>query len=460
MFSLPRQLGSEEPAPTVQVTEDSRTLENLLCLCYPTHRPSLDALDDIVLVLEAAMKYEMEWMVPLLMRDLKVAVSQNPVKAWAMACCTGIRSEDVAREAASEILARVTLRSNRDKHPPSAGQSAFSLTLLGAIIREQGDEILHGVSAGDYFRLRQFIVSKSSDASFRMLTPPQEFASSPTFNSPSPDDSILRIGPPDIVLQCSADGMPCEAHSFVLGFHSPVLRSTIEAELAAIPRQPYDLSLNIIDRRQQIHHTPPVISLDIRSDTLAVLLGLCYGTMPPPSHLPLLASAIIASKKYEMTQVEKLLAERWDELAELSPLEAYFVAVQHRMVTCAKAAAKFVLRHPITDTYVNAMESLTALAYRRILDYYGSCADSVRGHFKKVIGKWNAPDPRSYPGIQHTEVVADCLSSFVERIDSEGHGPSTVLRDSDLPSLFRRFCSSNLSAGDILWNWRGREYCS
>ncbi|KAM5536671.1 hypothetical protein V8D89_009766, partial [Ganoderma adspersum] len=249
MFSLPLRPGSDGTVPTVDVTEDSMTLENLLRLCYPTTRPTLDALDDIVPVLEAAMKYEMEWMIPLLMPDVKAVVSQNPAKAWAVACRTGTASEDVAREAASEIL--VTVRSKRDEH---SGQLDSSLDRLGAMIREQGEEILHGVSAGDYFRLRRFIVSESSNASFRLLTPPQESASSPTFDRPSPVASILQIGPPDIVLQCSADGIRCEAHSFVLGFHSPVLRTAIEAEMAAIPRQSHDLTHNIIDRRQQPHH--------------------------------------------------------------------------------------------------------------------------------------------------------------------------------------------------------------
>lgn len=74
MFSLPQQQdngGAPNAAQhAIHVTEDSSSLDRLLRLCYPTSKPPLDVLDDIVLVLDAAMKYHMEWMIPILTKEL------------------------------------------------------------------------------------------------------------------------------------------------------------------------------------------------------------------------------------------------------------------------------------------------------------------------------------------------------------------------------------------------------
>ncbi|KAI1790312.1 hypothetical protein LXA43DRAFT_973793 [Ganoderma leucocontextum] len=117
MLSLPQpQDGNQSytsTRPIVDVTEDSKTLERLLRLCYPTAKPMFDVLEDIVLVFKAAIKYDMEWAIPPLMKDLKVVLPQNPLKAWAVACRSA--SEDVAREAAllSQRLASSPLSPGR-----------------------------------------------------------------------------------------------------------------------------------------------------------------------------------------------------------------------------------------------------------------------------------------------------------------------------------------------------------
>ena len=464
MFSLPQQQdngGAPNAAQhAIHVTEDSSSLDRLLRLCYPTSKPPLDVLDDIVLVLDAAMKYHMEWMIPILTKELKAAIPQNPVKAWAVASHADVASEDIAREAASAILANVRSRAHEGSAEP--GTPASHLTILDAIVRGQGDRVLHGVSAGNYFRLRQFILSESTNSSFRLLTPPQESASHTTTpEAPLPSASILRLGPPDILLQC-LDGAEVEAHSFVVGFHSPILKEEIEAS-ELVRSQSYDQVHNVIYRQQEPSRPSLIISLEATSsETLAVLLGLCYGSVSPPSHLPLLASALIASKKYAMGQVEKLIMERWDQLAELNPLEAYFIAVQTgpELEACTRAAARAVLKHPLADSYVYAMESSSALAYQGLLDYYRSCTDALKGHFRRVIDKWNNP-PQVHENYapRHTDVVAAYISSLAERVGSECHGPDAAL-DIDLSGLLCRFCSSRSSGREMLWSWKVQGYCT
>ncbi|KAI1790313.1 hypothetical protein LXA43DRAFT_1017420 [Ganoderma leucocontextum] len=307
------------------------------------------------------------------------------------------------------------------------------LTLLDAMLLEQGDEVLDGVCAGDLFRLRQFVVSESSKSSFTLLTPPLSAAQEhQAVEVSSPSAAILQIGLSDVLLQC-ADGTQHPAHSFVLAFHSPILGKEIEAAMVPIPA-----SSDSIDPRQGTRRPLPVISLDTSPETLAVLFGLCYGTTSPPSQLPLLASALVASKRYAMPQAEKLIAERWDELTKLSPLEAYFVAIQHGLETCARAAAMVVLEHPITTSYVEVMECSSALAYRRILEYYSSCTDAVGDHLKTVVSKWTtaatcldhcphqqiAPSRGLYPymaSCRHQSSVETYLSGIVRSV--QDHGP-------------------------------------
>ena len=199
---------------------------------------------------------------------------------------------------------------------------------------------------------------------------------------------------------------------------------------------------------------PPVVPLDVGPETLAVLLGICYGTTSPPPQLPVLAPALLASKRYEMRQVEKLIVTRWDELVRLNPLEAYFVAVQNgpELEVCARAAAMVALQYPIATSYVDVMEFSSALAYRRILEYHASCTLAVEGHLKRVTDKWKS-GPNASQSLRHQDTVARFLEKLVQRV--RDRGPRSI-SDIDVSRLFQQFCSSGSTRGDILWPdaWR------
>ena len=300
------------------------------------------------------------------------------VKDWAAACVSrakaGAASEDDARKAASMVLNIVRGSSDSESEKP-----AVLLAPLDTMLREQGDKVLEGVSAGHYFRLRQFIFSESSNTSFRLLTPPSSTITA--LEVPYLSTSIPRFGPRDVLLECS-DWTRHWAHSYVLAFHSPILGKKIEAAMDSGPSARVSEWSSHNGRCR-----PPVVPLDVGPETLAVLLGICYGTTSPPPQLPVLAPALLASKRYEMRQVEKLIVTRWDELVRLNPLEAYFVAVQNgpELEVCARAAAMVALQYPIATSYVDVMEFSSALAYRQILEYHASCTLAVEGHLKRVI---------------------------------------------------------------------------
>ena len=85
--------------PVVPLSEDSDTLDALLRIVYPIEKPNkARTLTDIPPVLEAALKYIMEWPTSVLKQELLSFVADRPLQVWAIACQHGL--EDVARRAA------------------------------------------------------------------------------------------------------------------------------------------------------------------------------------------------------------------------------------------------------------------------------------------------------------------------------------------------------------------------
>ncbi|KAI0688118.1 hypothetical protein C8T65DRAFT_746778 [Cerioporus squamosus] len=140
MFSLP-----QPPAETLGTGSIPRR---------PVVDKRLGELDDIVPVLQAATKYEMEWPVSLLRNDLLEVAPKSPLKVWAVACQTGL--EDVAHKAACALRARATVANQ-------------CLPVLETLLREEGLSVLDGMYAGNYYRLREFLRLETTDMAFKLL---------------------------------------------------------------------------------------------------------------------------------------------------------------------------------------------------------------------------------------------------------------------------------------------------
>ena len=209
MLSLPqasaREQDSENGIPVIPVTEDSETLEALLRICYPIDKADSNrSILQIEKTLKAAIKYDMALPITVLRKELLAAVESAPVQAWAAACRTG--SEEVARRAASTLLAR--------------GPLQIAL------------EDIEGVSAGDYFRLREFHrMGGNFDYIFRLLTP------SPTLVPPHLQASLpsdCHISPKEMPLSdltlISSDGMEFRVNRWVVSVASPVIHERIQAQ--------------------------------------------------------------------------------------------------------------------------------------------------------------------------------------------------------------------------------------
>jgi hypothetical protein len=130
MFSLPQaksETAADTPSlaadqqelkhghPVLPVTEDAKTVELLLRFCYPYENPKLSNLDEVVAVLSAAMKYQMETVTGPLKQLLREHAHQSPVRVYAFAVRHSL--EDEARAAARASL-RHTLSEIAAQNPP------------------------------------------------------------------------------------------------------------------------------------------------------------------------------------------------------------------------------------------------------------------------------------------------------------------------------------------------------
>lgn len=105
MLSIPQPAAdASHNVPVIPVTEDSVTLRGILELCYPM-APSIvreKNLDVVLHIIEAALKYSMEWPVALVAQSLKELAQDQPLRVYAIA--QRHRMPELAHFAAKETL--------------------------------------------------------------------------------------------------------------------------------------------------------------------------------------------------------------------------------------------------------------------------------------------------------------------------------------------------------------------
>jgi BTB/POZ domain len=111
MFGLPQpstllqdgQEGQRE-TPVISISEDSRTLDNMMRFCYPCDEPALENLNDVQRVIQAMEKYDMTEAGKRVRRMLvkPVFLEKEPLRVFIIAYCS--KMEDEARLAARSIL--------------------------------------------------------------------------------------------------------------------------------------------------------------------------------------------------------------------------------------------------------------------------------------------------------------------------------------------------------------------
>ncbi|OSD06940.1 hypothetical protein PYCCODRAFT_1474335 [Trametes coccinea BRFM310] len=113
MFGLPVQ-GSASGDP-IEVTETASTLEGVLRFCYPLDPPTFSRFDDIRLVLDAARKYDMGFVIKHLMVHLHLFLPSEAMRVY----CVAYKYEDseLAQAAAACLLGGEDLLDNHGSTP-------------------------------------------------------------------------------------------------------------------------------------------------------------------------------------------------------------------------------------------------------------------------------------------------------------------------------------------------------
>ena len=261
------------------------------------------------------------------------------------------------------------------------------MATLRAMLREHGTDILKGISAGDYFRLREFLREGNNDSSVKLLSPVSSTPSeSATHISPLHDSLIPSYVPRDIILQCS-DGTRYSAHALALILQSPSLGERISPLNVCGSSTTSPTSRSSLPCSESLL---PILEVDAVPSTVSVILSMCYAEgVTLPTDLDSLALLATATRTLALPRLEKAVKDKWEETIEHRALEAYFVAVKYGIEDYAQLAAKKTLQHPLSGVYVRAMESAPALVYHRLLEYYWACAVALNSHLRQMTTEWH-----------------------------------------------------------------------
>ncbi|KAI0924390.1 hypothetical protein AcW1_006517 [Taiwanofungus camphoratus] len=380
LFSIPQPTEPNEKerndrdfrdgCPVIPVTENSKTINSLLRLCYPIADPVLDDLQDVRAVLQAAKKYEMEEATVLMKSMLKSFAWRHPLRVWAIACC--LRLDDGARFAAT-IMSRKEMTYH---HLPQE---------------------MHEVSAGAYFRLLKFhrLRGKVADGfSF--------FDAGLEDNGNREKAIAMDKGPQSLeffqhpfadIICRSSDGVEFRLHKIILCMASCVIRELITSGVG-------------LSRTDRPIGPPELSVLDLPEDssTLEILFKLCYpvdsSSVVRDGKVSMMQAVLRAAAKYRMGRVVQLMREQWTRIARKEPLQAYLTAAQLKLDDCAKEAARRMLSRDIDGVYVPELESSSAYDYCRLLDYHRACravATSIlKPEMSRMAGSqnWSCNDER------------------------------------------------------------------
>ena len=373
MFDVPQppldQQQLKNGRPIINVSETSKALYPLLRICYPINKPENRSLEEVELSLAAALKFEMELPITVLTNDLESFASSHPLKVWGIAC--RLRLESVAKYAA-KCAAKDTPLARPD------------FTVLGD---------MRGISAADYFRLREYCrLRRKTPKGFKLLSPASLPKPSPVIPSTLSTLSRVDAPPPDIVCR-SADGVEFPAHRTLISLASATLMARVSAVNSPRPEEGSPGGL-----------APLAVQFEEVSVVLQALLQLCYHSptdITLPTDLADLTAVLVATEKYELQSAQSAVWSFWQAIASQSPLRAYCYAIRAGHTVGAKEAARCTLNHVIEGVYVEELECTPALAYHRLLTYYDQCRTATKEELAKIItslkGTITAPIATSPP---------------------------------------------------------------
>lgn len=462
MFELPQPKLPSPPAagaiatrPVVDVAEDSTALDTLLRLCYPVKSPVLDSAEAIESVLEAALKYDMEWPTEFLTQSLlkPEVISSSPLRVWAIGCW--LKLEDVARHGA-EAMFQALPQGERAELGNLPGVTHTSIEL-------------EGVSAGDYDRCLSYInrrragqeplsplLTYSSAQREHLLKVHPEWEAVVSLMAELPFHGYPPLHPANDlsctdIICISIEGDVLRAHQCILALHSPILRERI-------------LALRLKATSSGSTEAPLVLKIDLSSYIFHYLLSTCYmGDDCPslPYDIYTLSEILLAAKAYQMKRLIPLLEARWSSAANATPFWAYICAEIVGLAMYAKAAARLVVWGTIPrGLYFPALDTITARAYHRLVAYYEACHGMIREELRREKDRWEKTvAAMKLEDAQHTTPSPVWVSQYIDDLEARLKTSPAFYRDW-LGDVFKRWAESSESSSPSLRRKGGKFACA
>lgn len=371
MFSLAPPGSSLDEEDVIPVTEDSETFDALLRLPYPVADPPMTDRLKVEQMLEAAIKYQLEFAIVTLRNAWHSFIPEHALAVFATACRLRLHNE--ARLAADAWKLKVV----RQKEPIHWHELDFAATLLGQTDTEE----IARISAGQYSRLLTFLQTNPSSATFDFIDPP----SSASVSSTEPPEQVSSD--PDIILR-SRDGVDIPAHRLILQLASAT--KLLERDAVGI---------------SSLGH--PVHQVDADAKALRSLISLCYPFYPVDSltNLRQLDTIMPIAQKYEIKKMIKLFQAQCAAATTSRPFLCYFLATKWGWAEVAREAVSSMSREQDSElakeSDIWVLEDVTAEAYIRLIRHH-------HAYWKASIAAIKA----AYPSTRHQwQYIAEDIGS-------------------------------------------------
>lgn len=404
MFSLtqPPALSSTDQE-TIPVTEDSKTFDLLLRFCYPVSDPQFSQLAVVVSVLEAAIKYQIQFVVDHLRAAMTRFVESDALDVYAASC--HLQLEQEARMAAVHL---------KNTAIWDDGAEDFSKTAAGFCMTER----MKTISAGAYIRLLNYLraprnpgvaltVDKLPTPSSSRLAPSLSFGD---------EDALASC---DIVLE-SNDRSEIRAHRWLIRLASGEELLKTERLVGKKLEEAGNLSVGTASF--------PAYFVDLDGRTLQTLVLLCYPHPDMPSiDFHVLQDVLAAAIRFNVKKIVDVLRQYMTGLINTRSIAVYRISVRHGWHDEAQQALQHVLRYGVAKTsYSVDLDGASAYEYCQLLQmqhqYVATVMDAVKVHNTTSRGDWkrvnnNATLLQTAPYIpiienQYYGRCTTCLSSF------------------------------------------------
>lgn len=364
---------STSPSNALAVSEDSRTMDCLLRMVYPGHRPTMEQPSLACNVWKAARKYHVRVAEDIALERLHMLMPDHELGMFAIAC--DMQNEEEARRAANAWL-----------KTRSGGSSGILYTTLAEADFAYVPEMNH-LSAGNYLRLLHHLLQPRRGSRFCRK---DEFVASQceaevniellrathVINTDEAHDAFGH-GEWDTILR-SSDGVEFRVHQLVLRL------SKTEGLIQE-------------DKRSKNSGRIPTYSVGIESSMLRVLLYICYplNTIQFESVSTIVAFLRLALA-YNLAGVIEELKRQLLKMVDQHSVRLYFVGVQLGWDDLTSTAARYTVGIKnilecirgidlLRGLAIPELENVSASALYRLLKYHRRAQEAVIGEVDRIL---------------------------------------------------------------------------